>query len=84
LFTGENFGKQLLKIADPPLTRVNSACPLILSDLEWSLQTNASLSFKIDPQFMKELHHELRALSTRRHQRSAGSGTSHFTQLSRS
>ena len=23
LFTGENFGKQLLKIADPPLTRVN-------------------------------------------------------------
>jgi len=23
LFIGENFGKQLLKIADPPLTRVN-------------------------------------------------------------
>jgi NADPH-dependent curcumin reductase CurA len=23
LFTGENFGKQLLKIADPPLERVN-------------------------------------------------------------
>lgn len=23
LFTGENFGKQLLKIADPPLDRVN-------------------------------------------------------------
>ena len=39
---------------------------------------NALLSFKIDPQFMKELHHELRALSTRRHQRSAGSGTSYF------
>jgi hypothetical protein len=39
LFTGENFGKQLLKIADPPLTRVNSACLLILSDLEWSLPT---------------------------------------------
>jgi NADPH-dependent curcumin reductase CurA len=23
LFTGENFGKQLLKITDPPLERVN-------------------------------------------------------------
>jgi len=41
---------------------------------------NASLRFaslKIDPQFTKELHHDLRALSTRRHQRSAGSETSH-------
>jgi len=41
---------------------------------------NALLSFKIDPQFMKELHHELRALSTRRHQRSAGSGTSYHEE----